>query len=139
MAFAPIICRGNLAINGTDVPEQVVAFHFTGTRDQVVIPATFGTDKSFAGGDAEYEVMIEFLPDTDAASITSILFAALDDAAGTITVAGTFREGAVSATNPEWTATALVTDMGQLGGTVNDLARASVTLPLLARPTVVTA
>lgn len=134
MAFAPLILTGNLTIGGTDVSEQVTAFTFSGERDTVEIPATLGARMSFAGGNDKYEVEIEYLSDTDATAVSQILWTALADTAGTIEVAGTFRPEPVSATNPQWVATALVTGVG-IGGTVNEVGVDSQTFPCLDRPT----
>jgi hypothetical protein len=138
MAFAPLILTGNLEIDTVDVSLQVVAFKFTASRDQIEIPATLGTRKSFAPGNDSYEVEIEYLSDVDATAITQILWTAIADAGGTIAVAGTFRPGAASASNPEWTATAVVTGVG-IGGTVNEVGLDSQTFPLTDRPTQVVA
>lgn len=134
MAFAPLILTGNLKINDTDVSDQVMAFKFLGARDSVEIPATLGVRKSFRAGNDSYEVEIEYLSDVDATAITQILWTALADPDGTIEVAGTFRPGAASATNPEWTGTAVVTAAG-IGGTVNEVGTDSQTFPLVDRPT----
>ena len=137
MAFAPLILTGNLTIDGVDVSDQVTAFKFSATRDQVEIPATLGQRKSFRAGNDMYEVEIEYLSDVDATAITQVLWTAIADADGTIDVAGTFRPGAASASNPEWTATAVVTGVG-IGGTVNEVGTDSQTFPLTDRPTQVT-
>lgn len=137
MAFAPLILTGNLEIDTVDVSEQVTSFKFSATRDQIDIPATFGTRMSYAPGNDTYEVELEFLADTDTTAITQILWTAIADATGTIDVAGTFRPGAVSATNPQWTATAVVTGVG-VGGEVNTVNTDSQTFPLLDRPVQVT-
>lgn len=134
MAFAPLILRGNLEINGTDVSDQVTSFTIRGARDTIDIPATFGTPKSFAGGDDTYEVEIQYLPDVDTTALTQIFWTALSDDDGTITFGGTMRFGATSATNPRWTGTALVTAVG-IGGQVNTVATDSVTFPCVDRPT----
>lgn len=133
MAFAPLILTGNLKINDVDVSEQVTSFKFSGTRDTIEVPETFGSRKSVRGGGDEYEVEISYLQDVDATALTVIFWDALADAAGTVTVAGTVRPGAVSATNPEFEATALVTGAG-IGGDVNTVGLDSQTFPLLDRP-----
>lgn len=134
MAFAPLILTGNLEINGTDVSEQVTQFKFAAARAEVEIPQTFGTRQSVAGGADTYEVMIDYLADVDATSLTQIFWAAIADVDGTVEVAGTFRPGVVSATNPRWVGIALVTAAG-LGGEVSTVAVDSQTFPLLDRPT----
>lgn len=137
MAFAPLILTGNLEIDGTDVSDQIIGFKFSAARDQIEIPATLGQRKSFAAGNDSYEVEIEYLSDTDATAVTQLLWAAIADADGTIVVGGTYRPGAVSATNAQWTATAVVTGVG-IGGNVNEVGTDSQTFPLTDRPTMVT-
>ena len=133
MAFAPLILRGNLTIDGESVADQVTSFQFKGMRDQIEIPATFGQRKSVAGGGDSYEAEISFLQDIDAEAISQIFWNALADADGTVELAGTLKAGSVSATNPEFTVTALVT-AANLGGEVNTVGVDSVTLPCLDRP-----
>lgn len=133
MAYDPIILKGNLSINGDDVSEQVTAFKFSGSRTTIDIPATFGRRQSVAAGTDSYTVQIDFLQDTDTAAVSMILWDALADSAGEIEVAGSFESGAVSATNPLFTATAIVNAVG-LGGTVNTVATDSVTFPCTDRP-----
>jgi len=137
MAFAPLILTGNLSIDSVDVSDQVTAFKFSAARAQIEIPQTFGTRMSFAAGNDSYEVEIEYLSDTDSTAISQILWTALADSTGTIVVAGTFRPGAVSTTNPQWTGTAVVTGAG-IGGEVNTVGVDSQTFPLTDRPTQVT-
>lgn len=134
MAFAPLILKGNQEINGVDVSDQVMSITFRAARDRIEIPATFGLRKSFAAGDDSYEVEIAYLPDVDATALTQIFWTALADDEGTITVGGTMRAGATSASNPRWTAEAVVTQMA-IGGGVNTVATDRVTFPCLDRPT----
>lgn len=134
MAFAPLILKGNLEINGTDVSAQVTSFTIKGKRDEVRIPATFGSRSTVAGGDDQYEVEIAYLQDVDATAISEIFWAALADSAGTVTFSGTMRTGAISATNPAYEGTALVTGVGK-GGGVNTVGVDTQTFPLTDRPT----
>lgn len=136
MAFSPLILRGNLKVNGNDVSDQVTSFTFTANVDTIDIPSTFGSRPSFAAGNDTYEVTIEYLMSNDATpfSLSEIFWDAIDTDAGTITVAGTLRSGSVSATNPLYTATAVVTGVG-LGGENNTVGQDSQTFPLTDRPT----
>lgn len=134
MAFAPLILTGDLEINGTDVSDQVMSFVIKASRESVEIPATLGTRKTFKAGNDSYEVEFNYLQDNDATALTQIFWTALADADGTITFGGTLRAGAVSATNPRWEGTAVVTGMG-VGGEVNAVGDDSVTFPCTDRPT----
>ncbi len=133
MAFAPLILRGALKVNASDVSDQVMQFKFAGARSEINVPATFGKRESFEGGSDTYTVQIDFLQDVDATALSIILWDALTDPVGTIVVSGSLRDGPVGADNPLFTATAVVTAVG-LGGTVNTVGTDSVTLRLKDRP-----
>ena len=90
-----------------------------------------------SSGNVTYECTIDLNQGVAATDLTMVLFAALADSTGTITVAGSFQPGAVSASNPLFTATALVTDF-EVGGEVNTEGTSQFTFPLLARPVATT-
>lgn len=134
MAFAPLILTGNQTANGVDVSDQVMAFKVVAARERVQIPATFGLRRSFRAGDDTYEVQIDYLTDTDTTSLSEIFWDAIGDVDGTIELTGTMRPDPISATNPAFTMTAVVTGAG-IGGTVNTVGVDSQTFPLTDRPT----
>jgi hypothetical protein len=129
-----IILKGTPEINSTDVSGQVMEIMFSGSRDSINIPATFGQRASFAAGNDTYEVTIRFLQGVTATDVSEILFAAMGDTTGTITVGATMKAGAVDTDNPKYEGTAVVTDW-DIGGEVNSVGQTSVTLPLTDRPT----
>lgn len=134
MAFAPLVVSGALTIDGSDVSEQVKSFRFFGNRVEVPIPAVFHSDVSYAAGPASWFVEIEYISDTDSTALTQVLWTAITTSPHTITVSGTVRPGAVSASNPRWHGTAVVSGWG-LGGGVYELGTESVTFPMTAAPT----
>ena len=134
MAFAPLVLYGTLTIDGTDVSEQVKSFRFFGDRETVEIPAAFGTDYSYAAGPARWGVEVEYMSDTDATAVTQLFWTAMLTDTATVTLTGTVREGAVSATNPKWTGVAVVSTWG-LGGSNGELGLESATFQLIAQPT----
>jgi len=130
----PLILRGNLLVNTVDVSSGVTSFAFSGERETIDIPPTFGTSKTYAAGTDSYQVEVSYFTNVATPTLlTSVFWDALATNAGTVTVSGTFSPGPVSATNPRYTATAVVTGVG-IGGDVNTLAMDSQTFPLLARP-----
>lgn len=133
MAFAPLLLTGGLEIGGVDVSEQVTSFMIKASRDSIEVPATFGARKSFFAGNDSYELEIEYLQDVDATALSQIFWDAIGSAAGTVTFSGTLKDGAVSATNPEWSGTVVVTSVG-LSGEVNTVGVDSVTFPIQGRP-----
>jgi hypothetical protein len=134
MAFAPVIMTGDLEINDTDVSDQVMSFVLRATRDTIRIPATLGARSSVRGGDDQYEVQINFLPDVDATALSMIFWDAVAASPGTITFGGKLRAGATAAGNPRFEGVAQVTALA-LGGEVNTVLTDSVTFPCLDRPT----
>lgn len=132
--MTPLILRHNLTLGGSAANDDLISLMFSGNRDSIEIPATAGQEKSFAAGDSDYMVELEFLADTSDDAISMLLFEAMDTAAGTITVSGTLREGAVGPSNKSITGTAIVTSFGELGGRVNTVARGRARLPLTGRP-----
>lgn len=134
MAFAPLVLTGSLTIDSVDVSAQVKSFRFSGSRVEVPIPATFDTDTSYAAGPGSWQVEIEYMSDTDSTALTQVFWTAITTAPHTVTVSGTVREGAVSASNPRWYGTAVVTAWG-LGGAHSELGVESVTFNMTAAPT----
>ena len=133
MAFAPLILRGNLKVNTTDVSDQVTSFTFMGQRATIDIPQTFGAKSSFAAAGDSYSVEIAYLQDTDSSALTMIFWDALASVTGEVTVAGSFESGIVGASNPLFTGTAIVTGAG-IGGAVNTVGQQTFTFPLKAVP-----
>lgn len=133
-AFAPLILKGNLKVNGADVSEQVTSFKFTAARATVEKPATFGSRKSFGGGEDTYNCELAYLQDTASEALTRIFWTAIASEPGTVTVEGTIRDAPVGPDNPVWEAEVLVTGAGA-GGDVNTYGVDTQTFPCLDRPT----
>lgn len=141
MAFAPLQLRGNKKIGigdaGTpaDVDDQVIDFRIVAKRATVEVPKTYGQRKSFRAGDDDYTLEIRFLQDIDPTEAISMIFwDAIGDPTGTINFTATLHDGAVSASNPEWSGIGVVTG-ADLGGTVDATGITTVSMPLKARPT----
>lgn len=134
MAFAPLLLTQGLTIDSVDVSDQVFGFKVIGSRESIPVRKTFGQRASVRPGSDTYEVEIMFLQDVDATALSRIFWDALADADGTVVLTGKLRSGAISADNPEWTMTALVTG-SEFGGEVDTVGETSLTFPLLDRPT----
>ena len=135
MAWTPdIIVTENLTVDSTDMTEQVMSLKFTGQAETVTIPATFGQRSSVRKGNDSYSVEVTFLQDYGTDALTSLIWEELADSDGEMVFAGSFESGSISASNPLYTATAIVTE-GELGGAVNEVGQTTVTFPLKDRPT----
>lgn len=145
MANAPLaVLLGNFksgASEGTAIAQNDAIFAMTiyGQRSEIVVPPRFstGTETAVAGA-ASYYVEVDYMPDdTSATTFFSQLWDALDPATnptGELYFEGTLHDsGAVSADNPKWSGTLLVTDAG-IGGASNSLSRRTGRFRLTGRP-----
>lgn len=149
MANVPLVVltanfkAGASAGTAVDQKDAILSMTIKGGRDLIELPPTFARGKTAQAGADSYEVEIEYMPDdTGAATFFAQLWDALDPATnptGEVYFEGTLHgTGAVSASNPKWSGTMIVTEAA-LGGTANTLSRKSSTFRLKARPTKVTA
>lgn len=84
------------------------------------------TWEEFVAGLKSWAVELEFNQDFAAANVDATLFPLVGAAAFTVKVRPT--TGAVSATNPEYNGSCILTSYAPLGGSVGDVAMAPVTL-----------
>ena len=132
--MAGITLTGNLAINGNDVSEQVSSFTISGSRDQVEIPPTFGSRKSFKAGPDMYELTMDYLQGADVTDLSMVFFDALADVDGTIEFSGTpYSDDPAGEGNPVFSGTCVVTSAA-LGGDAESVGTDSVTFPCTDRP-----
>ena len=123
--------EGNITIGATDHSADITSIVITGTK------ATTEGGKTFADasptvevGGAEYSVTINFNHDEgDASNVFATLYTAFLTDSSEVAFTGTFKDEAVSATNPEWSGTIIVTDL-DIGGTVGDKKQQSKTYPV---------
>jgi hypothetical protein len=132
----PLILRGNFKIATVDQSLEVTAFKIRGARDTVEVPATLGGPKSQRAGGALYEVEISYLA-TDGTDgvLFPTLWTALGTATGEVAASASMRDGAISAANPEWQFTMVVT-AAELGGEAEGLSTGSATFPLTGAPVI---
>jgi hypothetical protein len=127
-----VLLRGSLTLNAVDVSDWVTEFKISRTRDVVEVPATLGTGtKSRSAGAHDYTLSISFLSETAASSAWATLWDAMETDSAEIPFAGKLQDAAVSATNPSFAGTILVTAL-DTGGTVGSLQQSSHTYPIKA-------
>lgn len=140
MAFNHLVLKGNKMIGpgnaGTlvNVNTQILDFKCIGKRNVIQIPESYGSLESVAAGGQAWMLEIRYFQDSGAAdSLTEIFATAMADPTGTINFSGTFRDAAISATNPARTGIALVAGV-ELGGTVNTVGIVTVSMPMTGPP-----
>lgn len=113
-------------INGTDFSSSLSSVSLSIESDDVETTAFGGTFRTRVGGLKTGSLTLDFFQDFGASSVDSTLFPLLNTLA-TVVVLPT--SAAVSATNPSYTATCLVSQYMPISSAVGDIATLSVTWP----------
>jgi hypothetical protein len=116
-----------ITVNGTDLSTSLHSVDLTIQSDEVDT-TTFGQGgwKTVTGGLKSGSLKLNFYQDFGASAVDATLWPLLNTAA---TVVITPTSATVSATNPSYTAVALVSQYQPFSSTVGDLATLSVTWP----------
>lgn len=123
-----VLTNAYVTVNSVDVSDHVASVTLNSSID-VVETTAFGTTgaRSRIGGLADNSITLEFHQDYASGSIEATVYPLL----GTTTTVVVKPNGSTtSATNPSYTATALVSEWTPLNGAVGELATASVTWPV---------
>lgn len=138
--MAALVLVGHLGLGGSStdnltteqlVSDEITEFKVSATVDTIEVPATMTTPIHGRGGAADYAVTISYLSNDLAGSLFRKLWAALGS---TLTFEGSMRTGSVSATNPIWYGTFVVTE-ASLGAAAQKLSEGSATFPMTGAPT----
>lgn len=141
----PLILRGNLRIGTNDttavaVGNEVTDFTVSATADIITIPPTMNNPTGYRGGAAAFSVKIGYLS-TDGTDgvLFPILWAAISSPTGNkqLYFEGCLRDAVISAANPLWTGTLIVSG-ANVGGTVQTVSVDSLTFPLTGAPVIQT-
>lgn len=125
-----------VTINSVDLTDHVASVSWTETSAELDTTAMGDSSITRIGGLKDGSITVEFHQDFEAASV----YATLNPLLGTVTtVTVTPTSGALSATNPQHSVSALVTELPFIDGGVADLATVSVTWPFSGDVTVTTA
>jgi len=117
----------SITINGTDFSTSLASVDLTIESDDVETTAFGGEWRTRVGGLKSASISLDFHQDFGAASVDATLWPLLNTIA-TVVVKPT--SSAASATNPSFTATALVNSYQPFASSVGDLATLSVTWPV---------
>jgi hypothetical protein len=120
----------SIVINSVDLSDHIASVSITTSED--VVETTGFSSTSAAGrtrvaGLADNSVTLEFHQDFATSNVEQTIYPLIGT---TTTVVVKPTSAAVSATNPSYTFTALVSEWQPLSGSVGELATASVTWPV---------
>jgi len=126
----------SITINGTDFSTSLASVDLSVESDDVETTAFGGEWRTRVGGLKSASLTLDFHQDFGAASVDATLWPLLNTVA-TVVIKPT--SGSVSATNPSYTAEALVNAYQPFASSVGDLATLSVTWPVTGTVTRATA
>jgi hypothetical protein len=116
-----------VSINGTDFSTSLNSVELAEEADNLETTAFGSTWRTRIGGLKQASLTLNFMQDFAAGSVDAVLNPLLGSIA-TVVVKAT--SGTVSATNPTYTMTALVTQYSPFASSVGDIATLSVTWPV---------
>ena len=116
-----------ITINSVDLSDHIASVTINQKFDELDTTAFGSTGKTRIAGLEDSSIAIEFLQDYAASSVEATLNSLIGT---TTTVVIQSKTGAVSATNPKWTGTCLVTELQPVAGAAGELAKQSVTWPV---------
>jgi hypothetical protein len=125
-----VLTDASIVINSVDLSDHIASVSITTSED--VVETTGFSSTSAAGrtrvaGLADNSVTLEFHQDFATSAVEQTIYPLIGT---TTTVVVKPTSAAVSATNPSYTFTALVSEWQPLSGSVGELATASVTWPV---------
>lgn len=115
-----------VTVNGTNLSSSLTSVDLSLKSDEVDTTAFGGAWRTVTGGLQSGSITLNFNQDFGASSVDATLFPLFNTAA---TVVITPTSASVSATNPAYTAIALVSTYQPFASSVGDLATLSVTWP----------
>ena len=116
-----------ITIGTTVLSDSIASVTLDITADEVETTAFGSTYRTRIGGLKDASVSLDFHQDFGAGSVDALLFPLMGS---TVAVKIAPTSGTVTATNPEYRFTALVTQYQPFAGAVGDLATLSVTWPV---------
>jgi hypothetical protein len=128
--------KGNLMMGvitaDTDVSAWVTRLTVQRLRESIAIPGTLATGQASVAAGAESDnLIIDFFSDLSAEAPFDLFEQAIESATSELMFEGTLDPGAVSATNPMYSGTAVILGL-DIGGTVGQLRSQSQTFPIKA-------
>jgi hypothetical protein len=116
-----------VTVGTTVLSDSIASVTLDITTDEVETTAFGSTYRTRIGGLKDASVSLDFHQDFGAGSVDALLFPLMGS---TVAVKIAPTSGTVTATNPEYRFTALVTQYQPFAGSVGDLATLSITWPV---------
>lgn len=125
-----VLTDASIVINSVDLSDHIASVTIT-TSDDVIdttgFSSTSAAGRTRVAGLTDNSITLEFHQDFATSSVEQTIYPLVGQ---TTSVVVKPTSAAVSATNPSYTFTALVSEWQELSGSVGELATASVTWPI---------
>lgn len=123
-----VLKDASVVVNGVDLSNRVAEVEVNINADEVETTAMGATGKARLAGLRDDSFTLKFRQDFAAANVDATMFPLVGAAPFTVVVKPT--SAAVSATNPSYTGSCILTEYQPIAGEVGSVADASVTLPV---------
>ena len=125
-----VLTDAKVTINGVNLSDHIASITINESADVVETTAFSNTAKTRVAGLRDNSVTLEFHQDFASSSVEQTINGSTT-LVGTVTaIVVTPTSGSVSATNPSYSFSALVSEWQSLSGSVGELSTASVTWPI---------
>jgi hypothetical protein len=120
-----ILKNCQIVVNSVDLSDHASSVEIEATKDDVDTTSFDGSGKEVTAGLQDTTITVTFQQDFAAANVDATLWPLWDNETE-FTVAVRPTTGAISATNPEYTATCVLLEYSPLDGDVGDLSETEV-------------
>ena len=124
-----VLTNAVVKIGGVDLSDHIASVELSQEVEEVETTAFGDTARTRVGGLGNNSLSLDFHQDFAAASVDATI-SPLVGGTASFEVRANGTATAVSATNPKWTGTVLVTEWTPVSGAIGELATASVTWPI---------
>ena len=129
-----VLTDAYITLNSVDLSDHIASVEIAQSFDSIETTAFGDNGRTRTGGLEDSSITLSFHQDFAAASVDQTIAPLVGGtAAFELRAVGTAT--AVSATNPKWTGTVLITEWNPLSGAVGELSTADVTWPVSGQVT----
>lgn len=124
-----VLTDAYIKLNNVDLSDHIASVEIAQSFDSVETTAFGDSGRTRTGGLEDSSITLSFHQDFAAASVDATI-APLVGGTTAFEVRAVGTATAVSATNPKWTGTVLITEWSPLSGAIGELSTADVTWPV---------
>ena len=124
-----VLTDAYIKLNNTDLSDHIASVEIAQSFDSIETTAFGDSGRTRTGGLEDSSITLSFHQDFAAGEVDATI-APLVGGTATFEIRAVGTATAVSATNPKWTGTLLITEWSPLNGAVGELSTADVTWPV---------